>query len=338
MTPHQIARARLLHIKTPGLLSFGPAWRGCAFEPVNVLIGPNDAGKSNLIEALKILRAAARSPFSAFKRGHLRTLTWNQGETQDADGTLVHLTATLEVDEIPIKWTITLAETEEHTLGSTIVGDPVVTVDDRNASEEERTAIRAHIAATRTISQYRTDQHESRQHADSLASVLGNQTTADAFRKALDLIGERLEFKVHRRRLVPATPASPVLIRYIQVMATLLDPTPCAAIAIDVPEHSWHPDIVAALGRHLRDTAFQPTVIVATHSERLLDFMNSRPERVLTATKRDRRTEFAPLERDILKHLDAQSLSDLWASGRIGVVHDYKASEKVDNQKTKRPA
>ena len=48
----------LLQIKLENLLSFGHGNAPLKLENLNVLIGPNAAGKSNLIEALSLLRAA----------------------------------------------------------------------------------------------------------------------------------------------------------------------------------------------------------------------------------------------------------------------------------------
>ncbi len=47
-------------IRLDRILSFGPNEEAFELEPLNVLIGPNASGKSNLIEALSILHAAPR--------------------------------------------------------------------------------------------------------------------------------------------------------------------------------------------------------------------------------------------------------------------------------------
>ncbi|RMH28043.1 MAG: chromosome segregation protein SMC [Planctomycetota bacterium] len=49
---------RSLHLQ--GLLSFGPDAPPIALQPLNVLIGPNASGKSNLIEAIALLRSLPR--------------------------------------------------------------------------------------------------------------------------------------------------------------------------------------------------------------------------------------------------------------------------------------
>ena len=52
---------RLLRsIRLDNVLSYGPNDSGLSLEPLNVLIGPNASGKSNLIEALSLLAAAPR--------------------------------------------------------------------------------------------------------------------------------------------------------------------------------------------------------------------------------------------------------------------------------------
>jgi predicted ATPase len=50
---------RLLHsIRLQNLLSYGREWVELELEPLNVLIGPNASGKSNLIDAISLLAAA----------------------------------------------------------------------------------------------------------------------------------------------------------------------------------------------------------------------------------------------------------------------------------------
>ena len=47
-------------IRLQNILSYGPDTPAFDLEPLNVLIGPNASGKSNLIEALSILAAAPK--------------------------------------------------------------------------------------------------------------------------------------------------------------------------------------------------------------------------------------------------------------------------------------
>ncbi|MEA2062384.1 MAG: AAA family ATPase, partial [Gemmatimonadota bacterium] len=45
-------------IKLKNILSYGDPGVGIELMPLNVIIGPNSSGKSNLIDAISILKAA----------------------------------------------------------------------------------------------------------------------------------------------------------------------------------------------------------------------------------------------------------------------------------------
>ncbi len=56
-------------IRLDNILSFGPSDAEFALEPLNVLIGPNASGKSNLIEVLSLLHAAPRDLQAPIRQG-----------------------------------------------------------------------------------------------------------------------------------------------------------------------------------------------------------------------------------------------------------------------------
>jgi predicted ATPase len=61
---------RFLHsIRLKNLLSYGSEGTELALEPLNVLIGPNASGKSNLIEAISLLAAAPRDLLKPIREG-----------------------------------------------------------------------------------------------------------------------------------------------------------------------------------------------------------------------------------------------------------------------------
>lgn len=61
---------KLLHsIELTNLLSYGREGVSLDLEPLNVLIGPNASGKSNLIEAISLLAAAPRDLLKPFREG-----------------------------------------------------------------------------------------------------------------------------------------------------------------------------------------------------------------------------------------------------------------------------
>ncbi len=70
----QVDSRLLRHIKLENLLSFGPESPALELENLNILIGPNAAGKSNLIESLSLMRATpvSATASSAELRGVVR--------------------------------------------------------------------------------------------------------------------------------------------------------------------------------------------------------------------------------------------------------------------------
>ena len=68
----------LHHLKVQGLLSFGKRGIDLPLEGLNVLIGPNSAGKSNLLAILALLQAASRDIFLPAKEsGGPQEWFWN---------------------------------------------------------------------------------------------------------------------------------------------------------------------------------------------------------------------------------------------------------------------
>ncbi|MCP4689714.1 MAG: AAA family ATPase, partial [Desulfobacterales bacterium] len=56
-------------VQLNNFLSFGPASKALELGPLNVLIGKNSCGKSNLIEAFAILRATPKNLLAPVRQG-----------------------------------------------------------------------------------------------------------------------------------------------------------------------------------------------------------------------------------------------------------------------------
>lgn len=56
-------------LRLRNLLSFGPDAEEFELQPLNVLIGPNASGKSNVIEAISLLQAAPDDIQEPIRRG-----------------------------------------------------------------------------------------------------------------------------------------------------------------------------------------------------------------------------------------------------------------------------
>jgi predicted ATPase len=76
---------QLLHsVSLSGLLSYGPQGEPFKLEPLNVLIGPNASGKSNLIDGISLLAAAPRNLLTPFREaGSFEDWLW-KGSTESS--------------------------------------------------------------------------------------------------------------------------------------------------------------------------------------------------------------------------------------------------------------
>lgn len=69
------------HLHVQNLLSYGPAGLSLDLHPLNVLIGPNASGKSNLLEVLAILRSTADDVQSVVREGGgIGEYLWKENE------------------------------------------------------------------------------------------------------------------------------------------------------------------------------------------------------------------------------------------------------------------
>ena len=97
-------------IRLDGLLSYGPGSAELSLEPLNVLIGPNASGKSNLIEALSILAAAPRDLQAPIREGGgVSEWLW-KGASESSTATV---DATVEPPKgpAPLRYKLSFAET-----------------------------------------------------------------------------------------------------------------------------------------------------------------------------------------------------------------------------------
>lgn len=109
-------------------------------------------------------------------------------------------------------------------------------------------------------------------------------------------------------------------VRFLWLAAILLaEDTPCLTL-IDEPEVSMHPELLRLLADLMRGAAQRTQLIVATHSERLVRFLQPNDVLVLDYND-DGSTHFQRAdseELDIEKWLTEYSLDQLWQMGRIG--------------------
>lgn len=116
---------------------------------------------------------------------------------------------------------------------------------------------------------------------------------------------------------IPATRLSDGTLRYLFLIALLLDPTPPPLICIEEPEIGLHPDILPVLAEMLIEASQRTQLIVTTHSDALVSALS--PESVLICDRDDRGSHLRRLAPEPLKKwLENYSLGDLWRMGEIG--------------------
>jgi predicted ATPase len=107
-------------------------------------------------------------------------------------------------------------------------------------------------------------------------------------------------------------------LRFLWLAALLQSPGLTALTLLDEPEVGLHPELLSLLADLLREASTRTQLIVATHSDRLIRFMQ--PEEVLvmdsTADGMSKMTWADAL--DLAEWLKDYSLAELWSNGRLG--------------------
>ena len=120
---------------------------------------------------------------------------------------------------------------------------------------------------------------------------------------------------------IPATRLSDGSLRYLCLLAILLDPTPPHLVGIEEPEIGMHPDLLPKLADLLVDASTRCQLIITTHSDILVDALSHRPEAVVVCEKHDGQTSMRRLDRTDLVHwLGKYRLGQLWTTGELGGV------------------
>ena len=120
---------------------------------------------------------------------------------------------------------------------------------------------------------------------------------------------------------MPATRLSDGCLRYLCLLAILLDPEPPPLIGIEEPELGMHPDLIPGIADLLVDASSRCQLVVTTHSDILVDALTEQPESVVVCEKHDGRTTMKRLNQSELSHwLEKYRLGELWTSGELGGV------------------
>ncbi len=104
----------LIHrLKVSGLLSFGPSGIDLPLQPLNVLIGANGSGKSNLLDVLSLLRAAPKrlsQPVEA--KGGIQEWLWKAPSAES--GAVVDVITDSPIGDMSLRHRIGIANRQGH--------------------------------------------------------------------------------------------------------------------------------------------------------------------------------------------------------------------------------
>jgi len=374
-----------------GLLSFGPAGIDLPLERLNVLIGANGSGKSNLLEVLSLLRASPTNlPEPVKEMGGVREWLWKGPRSHGVasiDAVLAYpkgksaIRHVLEITDHGGRFEVTdeRIEYEKPQRGREDVyffyrfqqGRPVL----NDLSETDRGLHRDSVKPEQSIlSQVRDperypvlnwmqEQYERislyrnwsfgpsaslrreqsthgrgdilRDGGENLPLVLSKirprvkKELIESLRKFYEGIediqltvegGSVLLFLVESGgREIPATRLSDGTLRYLSLLAVLLNPDPGPLVAIEEPELGLHPDVIPHVADLLVKASQRTQLVVTTHSRMLVDALTDHPSSVVVCEKENGESRFERLNGPALSAwLDKYSLGELWSVGEIG--------------------
>jgi predicted ATPase len=108
------------------------------------------------------------------------------------------------------------------------------------------------------------------------------------------------------------------MLRFLWLVTLLQSPGLTAVTLIDEPEVSLHPELLNLLSQLLREASLRTQVVVATHSDRLVRFLE--PKEVLAFDVNE--AGFASAKwadsMDVEKWLDEYTLDEVWRMGQLG--------------------
>ena len=377
-------------MRLQNFLSYGSEGEEIELQPLNVLIGPNASGKSNLIEAIGFLKATPTDLTAPIRKGGgIREWLWKAGK----EPPIAEIEATIEYPKevIPLLYRLCFTTVEQRL---EIVDEEI---ENNNINEQEQDDVYFYYRYQRgrgfgslgrmltkpgenlipnrsilsqikepylhpeltylgnqfsSICLYR-DWHISRnselrkpQQTDlpehplledgsnlglflnNLQYQLGSRQVIEKLKKfyeeaeelSVKIYGGTVQIFIREEGLsqpIPATRLSDGTLRYLFLLALLLDPTPPPLICIEEPEIGLHPDMMSTIADLLVEASGRTQLIVTTHSEALVSSLP--PESVLVCERDYLGTHLRRLDPERLKKwLENYSLGELWSMGEIG--------------------
>ena len=118
---------------------------------------------------------------------------------------------------------------------------------------------------------------------------------------------------------MPASRLSDGTLRYLCLLAVLLDPNPPPLIGVEEPELGLHPDIIPDIARLMIEASERTQLVVATHSPVFVDELTERPSSIIACEHYDGETHCHRVNPESLKAWQGErGLGEVWSMGGIG--------------------
>lgn len=134
--------------------------------------------------------------------------------------------------------------------------------------------------------------------------------------------GGKVQTRLEEKHLAGTTPLirmSDGTLRWLTLLAILLNPDPPPLVCIEEPDLGLHPDMIHELAKLLIDASTRMQLIITTHSDRLVEEFSDTPEAVVVCEKESGVSQFRRLDAGKLSTwLEEYTLGQLWTKGQIG--------------------
>jgi len=141
-------------------------------------------------------------------------------------------------------------------------------------------------------------------------------------RMSTRVIGGTVQFYLHESGFgapIPATRLSDGTIRFLALLATLLNPEPPPLVCIEEPELGLHPDSLLLIAELLVEASARMQLVVTTHSDVLVSALTEHAESVLVCERIAGASQLRRVESGKVQDwLDRYRLGDLWRIGELG--------------------
>lgn len=374
---------RFIHtLRLENLLSYGSEGKEIELQPLNVLIGANTSGKSNLIEAIGILKATPTDLPVPFRQGGgISEFLWKGG--QETPVAKIEATLNYPQRSQPLRYELRFTATRQRLdLIDEVVDNIAISYYRYNSGYPDLRRGDLYfnplnLKPDQSIFSQRTDpdlypelsylstafsniglyrdwqmgrysvprnaqkpdlpEHPLLEDGSNLGLFLNNLKNRIGHRKIIEKLkkfyesaeelgviisGGTVQIIIREEGFIEPIPANRLsdgTLRYLFLMALLLDPTPPPLICIEEPEIGLHPDILPTIAEMLIEASQRTQLIVTTHSDALVSALSEYPESVIVCERDQKGSHLHRQEPERLeKWLKKYTLGDLWRMGQIG--------------------